>query len=440
MALKLLRQSLAMAYFDMPKLAENNAEWTKKHTIKALQDLGIPDNLGEEVFKKVDEQEPGLRFKVSLNSALLAFGTDVHSIAFLFAFLGFPPQNPVGKSAYAYFIQFLKEFAGWPLQPKAPLWQKIISPIFLIWNLLSFAPKLAINILKLATEVLPLFVATQLGELIDLLKPYTEKSKPLWQKILAWVAMITVALVKGVFEFVYGLGRALTSPIKSVQLLWKMGEKIFAVLSAICSVIYLGLVLIPAAFIFAPVLIAQGLPYLPQFMQTALLGIASVFKAVASSSIFSPFFSAVGAWMGSSLASYGISVAGFELAEVGLSTLISFVGTIIGTVCTVMSDKFLNWYRSFKEPVKKEPVVSGLDDDQDNNEDVNPDFGSTVRMGARMGNRRPYTGPIVEEVSDSESEDFLNQDQPQPPVVDAAARSACCWTRKLWCASRLWWN
>ncbi len=274
----------------------------------------------------------------------------VHPLRLFFAFLGFPPRNNYleeEQNAFLfYFVQFLQDFSGFPPQENAPLWQKILTPVFFIWNVLTFLPKLAVNILAIFTEVLPDLGKVLFKRAANQAWNYAlDKHKPTPLRILAGIGSYLAQFVSLAFSAASFIGHSITSPVKSIQRNWE-NNKLKAVLSGIQSVL-MFVILSPLLLTFVPGLISSALPYLPQAVQSAVAAIVAGIKVVTELPVISSILNFLGQTIFASLINPNISAAMIGLLELAVLPVFA-----IGAGLTVAAQKFNNWYVGLREVPK----------------------------------------------------------------------------------------
>ena len=142
---------------------------------------------------------------------------NMHPLRLLSAFFGFPPSvsfkdDKEQGAAFFYFLQFLRDFSGWPQQKNAPLWQKIVTPAIFLWNLVSFPAKLLINVLAIFTEVLPSIGKAFFKRVAIVSWDYASNNeKPMPLRILVGIGSYLAQFTSFVFAVTRFIGRSITT-------------------------------------------------------------------------------------------------------------------------------------------------------------------------------------------------------------------------------------
>ena len=129
------------------------------------------------------------------------------------------------------------------------------------------------------------------------------------------------------------------------------GDTLSAVLMGIESVLMYSL-LAPLVLIFLPGLVAGALPYMPQFVQTAVAAIVAALKVVTELPVISSILTFLGNTLFASLIDANIS-----LAMIGLVRLASIPVLALGAGVTIAAEKINAWYKSLHTEPKVDPVL-----------------------------------------------------------------------------------
>lgn len=203
------------------------------------------------------------------------------------------------------------------------------------WGLLFFIPKLAINIVKLVTEFLPFLAAHALRDI---------SHDPKRSEIVRGLAIAGSLF----FDAIGIIGRCLTSPVKSMRVGLKLGERLYGAYSTKAKVVggllaALSLAVTVAAYVFlfpfvahliAPYVATLANTYLPPVVMNAFLAV-------------SPHLTMLGTAIETML--------GVTLTPVatGIAVIIGLAAATIGTVANRVFDKAINWFFHGHESIQK---------------------------------------------------------------------------------------
>ncbi len=149
-----------------------------------------------------------------------------HPLTRATSFLGLPNRclNNEGQQSLS---NILKNIAGWQ-EDESDVRRRenrIKTPLAVAWNLATAIPKLAINIAKIGTELLPGFACFLLMARAEQAKVNMQNSKGL--KSAAWGLAYGAATVGSkLFQGIQFVGRAITSPVSGARKAWLLGNQI----------------------------------------------------------------------------------------------------------------------------------------------------------------------------------------------------------------------
>lgn len=170
-----------------------------------------------------------------------------------------------------------KDFFGWDEQ-KYLLPINIVRAFFFgVLNLLFIVPRLILNIAKLLTEFVPLFLKIGVNDwtnrLINLLRPGSPYT---WfSKIFIALPLVVLFPLYIVFKLAHIVGRAITSPHKNLYAAWQAGQELAGngILGKIISGFFclIGLALTTLAYlILFPIAIKLIMTYAPTVISSAI--------------------------------------------------------------------------------------------------------------------------------------------------------------------------
>lgn len=199
----------------LEKLAQvfDKVYFTQLYQQELLDDIS---RLKVKKFRSFDELPEGLQAVSRFNTSevmwrikrFFCLPSSFSPIGLLFFFFGYVPMN--------------KE------QAKPNLLRTILIGLgTFVFRLVTLLPNIALNIIRLVTEFLPLY-------LIQSLRPYTAKSlvviinnDPLLAKLIAGIFLFILAPLYLAATFWYFMGCATTSPIESIHSGFRYGQEFF---------------------------------------------------------------------------------------------------------------------------------------------------------------------------------------------------------------------
>lgn len=297
---------------------------------------------------------------------IIPIGTTRTWLDLITNFLGMPFFSFAGRHEKKQ--AFLADFLGWDTD-KFLLGINILRALFFLpLNLILIIPRLVLNLLKLVTEFIPSLLRNLtnhwINHLINLVKP---SSRTHWfLKIFIAVPLIVLFPLHFIFKLVHLIGRAATSPHKSLYAAWTAGEDLAGdgvlgkIISAFFCLISLAITVMAYLIVF-PIAIKLAVTYLPSAIVSGIQSVLHFFSPLSKlgaplSVITNPIFQA----MGTFFVKAGSSVV------LGIAVV---VGVAAGPL-VVLLDKALNKldeglaifsasYRKPAQKVEKQPVVKG---------------------------------------------------------------------------------
>ena len=279
---------------------------------------------------------------------------------------------------------FIAFFFGWNSR-QFPLAINIVRSIFVtLFNVLLILPRFALNILKLGTEFIPHFMHRATAHFMNyLIRSITPL--PIPTKIFVGVILVApISALYAVFKLVQLIGRALTSPHRSLYAAWQAGQELAGkgFLGRITSLFFCTLSLALSTFVYLmlfPIAIKLAYTYLPQNITTVIQAAVNLFEPLSQlgvylSMITTPIFKVMGAFFGTFFASVGTPVV------LGIAVLLG----VVPTAAIVLLDgidagitRFSTWWKTppernapqqielqpRKEPAKRQPVQAARPQD-----------------------------------------------------------------------------
>lgn len=279
------------------------------------------------------------------------------------SFLGLPNRKLPGyfdgeddDDAFGKFGNLWRNFIGW--QPDRSLWKLVFNALFMVpLNFVSTLLKFSLNVVKLITEFLPLFIADNLWRAgTSLLEWSNELFRLFWEQgasnILDFIFIVVVGsiafLIGGLLTLIGGavgtayvfVGRAITSPINNVREMWEAGNQL--VLEKTAWVRYLfGAIFASLAILSSIVIYSLGFPLLVNLIPatapstvmsflTQFLPATVIHTINLATNTVMPYLTTFGqsllsqTYMGEFI-TYFFSVAGLTLAPAGVA-----LGYVIG--------------------------------------------------------------------------------------------------------------
>ena len=315
--------------------------------------------------KKTQEFEAHLQASQQFDRYLQNFGSDWLTIAT--SFLGIPNRQLDKKQGQSW-LNILKNFIGWDDQ--VSLGQKVVNgllaPFVITLHLIAIPFMLALNIVKLVTEFLPLFLSSKmLPDSLAILAQIQRKENIPGSRI-AYFLFLTVAIL---LNFIVGLFlRALTSPVKTIQEQLRNVSESASIPGTIFQAVLLVLmaayiitmysVLLPLAWQF---IAAYVLPFIattfPSLLSNAAVVTASQFLAPALQALSQtvvPVLTAMGQGIIPvvnvlfKIITFGAVEAATFLqtmpAVVALATAIITIAVTAGPKLTELLDEFREWW------------------------------------------------------------------------------------------------
>lgn len=265
----------------------------------------------------------------------------LHPLILGASFFKLPNQWHYNEELSAWKI--FKNFLGW--QDYKNGWRNIFNilkmPFALTFNIVMAVLGTAHNIVRLATEFLPLLGKNifrhdekQLNTMLKNMDKNKNDPANSFRPVINFLSFLA-NLLKKVFMGVHFTGRAITSPIKGVMSAWKStDDKILAFFKAAAS---LGITVVVYSFL---------LPFLPAILANA--GFTALLPQIPA---ISSFLSVIGNYavlplIGNTLAAIGASVSP---VVTGLALLSAAALTIIGPMISRALDYFNYWWRNSAE-------------------------------------------------------------------------------------------
>lgn len=206
---------------------------------------------------------------------------------------------------------FCKRFFGWDEQ-KYLLPINIIRAFFFgLFNLLFIIPRFILNIVKLATELVPLFLRVMVhGWINKLITLLSSSSGYHWfTKIFIALPLVILFPLYIVFKLAHIIGRAITSPHKNLYAAWQAGQELAGdgILGKIASGFFclIGLALTTLAYlILFPIAIKLIMTYAPTVISSAVQTVLNFLAPLSSfgsalGTVTTPIFQFFGYYIGS---------------------------------------------------------------------------------------------------------------------------------------------
>lgn len=268
----------------------------------------------------------------------------------------------------------------------------LLSPFALAWNLATAAIKTIINIAKLFTEFTPLLLAALCSSLID----YTNKeAEDACTGVLSPGKLFLQRATKCMnvfFNALLFIGRALTSPLNSIRKAWYTGQELagtgiggkllggsLALLSASITIVAYSFALPLVISATAPAIISKISVSLSQFAGPVMNTLSAALSWIGSQVVMPV--------LGQAFASLGVSVSP---AFAGAVTLGTFAMTTLGTALDRVISPFKEWWNRSAKRVASTPSNNASAPEK-NNSNANPQGIRFIPTHTNLQKKLPYS-------------------------------------------------
>lgn len=328
-AFKLSQKSIITDENERIALNQFNARVTQPFRM-ALSFLGIPNRIRTSDLELISSCDP------DTDSPVHSFKNNIYKNT-LKNYIDWPDKTPSNAKELAFHIA------------------KAVA--LFTWNTITFLPKLAVNILKLATEYVPYVLSELCNEAAKKCEAIFNETKSTPVKLLAGAGIALASIGYGIFGGIRLVGRAITSPIFSMRSAYEYGASHFKNKNGTPSI--LGRVIgVALAAVSMAVTIAAYIVLFPLAIKAVAVVAPQIAVAIVPVvSKIAPFMNSVGTAIHAGVAAV-FNALSVTAAHTGFaffaSAAITTVGQSIYSLIHVIKSK---WHRKpvNTESVKKQP-------------------------------------------------------------------------------------